>query len=82
MKEIRIEINHRVLAGKPVIKGTRIPVTLILNLLENGYTFERILMVYPHLTKKDISAALDYVKQRIERETVKTFPRRIEFVSR
>ncbi|MCK4474050.1 DUF433 domain-containing protein [Candidatus Parcubacteria bacterium] len=60
--EKRIVINPKTICGKPVIKGTRIPVYLILNLLAAGYTFERIIKAYPKLTKKDIKAALDYAQ--------------------
>lgn len=77
MKNHRIEINPKILAGKPVIKGTRIPVTLILNLLRNGYTVKRILEAYPNLAKNDVWAAIDYTKQRIERETIQVFPKKI-----
>jgi len=55
-----IEINPKIMMGKPVIKGTRIPVYVILNLLAEGYTFEDIIKEYPDLTKKDILAALRY----------------------
>lgn len=58
----QIVVNPRILCGKPVIKGTRIPVYLILNLLAAGYTFERIIRAYPKLTKKDIKAALEYAQ--------------------
>ena len=54
----RITINPKIMCGKPVIKGTRIPVYLILNLLAAGYTFERIIKAYPQLTKKDIKTTL------------------------
>lgn len=45
----RIEVNPDILAGKPVIASTRIPVYLIPNLLASGYTDERILEAYPGL---------------------------------
>lgn len=64
----RIEVNPKILVGKPVIKGTRIPVYLILNLIANGYTFEKIIGAYPELTKADIKAAIDYAKKLTEHE--------------
>jgi len=68
----RITINPKIMCGKPVIKGTRIPVYLILNLLAAGYTFERIIKAYPQLTKKDIKAALEYAQAltKYEKEIV------------
>lgn len=57
-----IIVNPKIMCGKPVIKGTRIPVYLILNLLAMSYTFERIIEDYPQLTKKDIRAALEYAQ--------------------
>ena len=75
-----IIIDQKILAGKPIIKGTRIPVVLILNLLENGYTIGRILKAYPNLTKKDVLAVIDYAKKRIEREFVQIFPKNFEMV--
>ena len=54
----RIQINPKVMIGKPVIKGTRIPVELILKMLSQGIATEEILEEYPHLTKEDIRAAL------------------------
>jgi uncharacterized protein (DUF433 family) len=56
----RIEINPKIMAGKPVIKGTRIPVYLILDLLAEGKTFDDIIDAYPDLQKEDIEAALHY----------------------
>jgi len=55
-----IEINPEILVGKPVIKGTRIPVYLILNLVAHGYDFSRIMKAYPELTQESIKAALEY----------------------
>lgn len=66
----RIEINPRKLGGKPVIKGTRIPVSLILNLLAKGYSIDRIVRAYPNLKKADVAAAIYYSQARIEREFV------------
>jgi uncharacterized protein (DUF433 family) len=56
----RIEINPKIMMGKPVIKGTRIPIYVILKLLGEGYNFEKILKEYPDLTYKDILAVLNY----------------------
>jgi uncharacterized protein (DUF433 family) len=57
----RIEINPTILGGKPVIKGTRIPVYLILELLQHGYDFQKIVDAYPSLQIEDIKAALEYL---------------------
>lgn len=65
-----IDINPQVLAGKPVIKGTRIPVTLILNLFANGYDVERIIKAYPNLNKEQIKSAVEYSENRINREEI------------
>ncbi len=59
MIDDRIEINPKKMGGKPVIKGTRIPVYFILELLANGWSFEDILESYPQLTKDDITALLE-----------------------
>ena len=56
----RIEINPKVMLGKPVICGTRIPVELILRKLSEGATTADLLDAYPRLTKEDIQAALSY----------------------
>jgi uncharacterized protein (DUF433 family) len=69
----RIVIDRKILAGKPVVKGTRIPVTLILNLLAHGYDFARIKDAYPELSDEDIKAAVAYSEARISREDVKLF---------
>ena len=56
----RIEINPEVMLGKPVIKGTRVPVEIILRKLSEGATETDLLDAYPRLTKQDIQAALAY----------------------
>jgi uncharacterized protein (DUF433 family) len=56
----RIVVNPKIMTGKPVIRGTRIPVEHLLRLLAQGLTFQEILDDYPHLTKEDITAALLY----------------------
>jgi len=65
----RIEINPAVMLGKPVIKGTRITVELILTELSDGATEEDLLEAYPHLTRLDIRAALAYAASSLAHET-------------
>jgi len=55
-----VEINPQIMMGKPVIKGTRLPVEIILEKLAYGYTEEDILKDYPFLTRDDIKASLLY----------------------
>ena len=64
----RIVIDPEVLSGKPVIKGTRIPIYLIIELLANGITEKEILRQYPMLKKEDIKAALFYASKCLENE--------------
>jgi uncharacterized protein (DUF433 family) len=56
----RIAVDPKIMVGKPVIKGTRIPVAVILNLLAHGYTHARIRKAYKQLKEKDIQAAVAY----------------------
>ena len=64
----RIIIDPEVMSGKPVIKGTRIPVYLIIELLANGLTEKEILRQYPTLKLEDIKAALVYASKCVENE--------------
>lgn len=64
----RITVNPKILCGKPIIKGTRISVEFVLELLASGMTINRIVEAYPHLTKKDILAVLDYAARTVKRE--------------
>lgn len=54
----RIEINPRICDGKPVIKGTRIPISVILELVAEDKSWQAILDGYPELTRADIHAAM------------------------
>jgi uncharacterized protein (DUF433 family) len=54
----RIAVDPDILVGKPIVKGTRISVELIIDLLARGYTKEQILDQYDHLTPEDIQACL------------------------
>ena len=56
----RIEINPEIMLGKPVIRGTRIPVEIILRKLAEGATEADLLDAYPRLIKQDIQASLAY----------------------
>ena len=66
----RIVMNPEVLSGKPVIKGTRIPVYLILELLAAGMSVDDVLEEYPKLTQEDIQAALEYASKILQHEIV------------
>jgi uncharacterized protein (DUF433 family) len=65
-----IESNPKIMFGKPVIKGTRITVELILEKIGNGETIEAILSSYPHLTREQILACVDFARKSLSLETV------------
>lgn len=64
----RIEIDPEIMVGKPVIKGTRIPVELLLRKLGEGASVEELLDAYPHITREDVQAALKYAAETISYE--------------
>ncbi|MBI3372745.1 MAG: DUF433 domain-containing protein [Betaproteobacteria bacterium] len=66
----RIEINPAVLAGKPVIRGTRLAVDFIVGLLAQGWTQADILRNYPGVSHDDISACLQYASEALRAEKV------------
>ena len=70
----RIEINPKVMLGKPVIRGTRIPVELILRKLSEGATEQDLLDAYPRLTQADIQAAIGYAADSIAHEETVVLP--------
>ena len=64
----RIEINPHVLLGKPVIRGTRIPVELLLRKLSEGAAEPDLIDAYPRLTREDIYAALAFAADMLAHE--------------
>ena len=66
----RIVVDKKILAGKPIIKGTRISVEFLLDLLAKGWTHQKILENYPQLKKTDIHAALKYAAEVLKEEKV------------
>jgi len=65
-----IERNPEILQGKPIIKGTRISVELIVRKLAGGFSIPEILENYPHLSENQIKAALEYTADLIANEDV------------
>ena len=70
----RISIDPKVLVGKPVIKGTRIAVEFVVDLLGRRWTTEQILKEYDHLTPEDIQACLAYAGEILKSERVYLLP--------
>jgi len=68
----RIVVDPRIIIGKPVIKGTRLPVEIIVEKVAYGLTFGDLKKDYPFLTDDDIRAALLYAAKRIANEEVYT----------
>jgi uncharacterized protein (DUF433 family) len=64
----RIEIDPKVMLGKPIIRGTRIPVELVLRKLAEGATEADLLDAYPGLTREDIQAAIGYAADTLANE--------------
>lgn len=65
-----IEVNPKIMMGKPVIKGTRITVELILEKLSLGETVENIQEAHPHISKEQIHAALAFAAQSLKGENI------------
>ncbi|MCK4407885.1 MAG: DUF433 domain-containing protein [Bacteroidales bacterium] len=65
-----IERNPNIMLGKPIIKGTRITVELLMRKLADGYNIDNILQSYPHLTKEQIFATLEYAADIIANELI------------
>jgi uncharacterized protein (DUF433 family) len=70
MRHQRIDINPAVMFGKPVIRGTRITVELMLRKLAGGMTIDEILKDHPHLTSDDIYAAAAFAADYLAQEEI------------
>ena len=68
----RIVVDPNILAGKPVIKGTRIPIYLIIELIAAGMNIKDVLKEYPELKEDDVKAALLYASKLLEKEITVT----------
>ena len=66
----RIVVDPTILVGKPVVRGTRISVELVIDLLAQGWSQQQILDSYPHLTVEDIRACLAYASEILHAEHV------------
>ncbi|HET6372756.1 MAG TPA: DUF433 domain-containing protein [Candidatus Polarisedimenticolia bacterium] len=66
----RITLDPAVLVGKPCIKGTRLSVEYIIELLASGWTYEQILESWDHITKEDILACLTYASDVLKMDFV------------
>lgn len=68
--EKRISIDPEIQHGKPCIRGTRIPVYIILEMLEHGLTIPEILEEYPHIKEEDVKACIAFARQFVEGEEI------------
>jgi uncharacterized protein (DUF433 family) len=66
----RIIVDPKILTGKPVVRGTRISVELVVDLLAAGWSHAQILTSYPHLSEEDIRACLAYAGELLREEKV------------
>ena len=75
MSEVRIETNPEVMLGKPVIRGTRVTVELLLRKLSEGASEEDLLDAYPHISREDVRAAVGFAAETLANdETVPSKP--------
>src|SRR5579871_831458 len=66
----RIIVDPNILAGKPVVKGTRIPVELVLKRLAQDLDMQTLFEAYPRLTKEDVQACIAYAQALVEERRV------------
>jgi len=67
-----VTVKHNVLGGTPVIKGTRIPASLVFDLLQRGYSFDLIAKEYPSLTKRKLSDFFKLISKSFDAPNKKT----------
>jgi uncharacterized protein (DUF433 family) len=65
-----IDVNPKIMLGKPVVRGTRVPVELILRKLGEGASEQDLLDTYPHLKSQDIRAAMAYAAEALAHEAI------------
>ena len=70
----KIIVNQKILNGKPIFEGTRIPVEIVLDFLTQDYSTEEIIREYPRLSKDDIISALKFATNRIKEEQIYPAP--------
>jgi uncharacterized protein (DUF433 family) len=70
----RIVLDPAILTGKPTIKGTRIAVEFVVDLLARGWTTQEILSEYDHLTTDDVQACLAYASDMLQSERIYPAP--------
>jgi uncharacterized protein (DUF433 family) len=70
----RITVDAAILVGKPIVKGTRISVEFVVDLLGRGWTQEQILREYDHLSAQDVQACLAYASDVLKAERVHLLP--------
>ncbi|MBT3464541.1 DUF433 domain-containing protein [archaeon] len=66
----KIIFDNNILSGKPIIRGTRISVEFILDLIASGMSIEEILKEYKQLTKEDILSAIEYASKSLKKEEI------------
>jgi uncharacterized protein (DUF433 family) len=66
----RIEVNPKVMVGKPVVRGTRIPVEVIVRMFAAGMSESEIIREYPRLTQADVRAALAYAASALSNDEI------------
>jgi uncharacterized protein (DUF433 family) len=72
--QTRIALDPNILVGKPIIKGTRLAVEFVIDLLAQGWSIEEILRNYPGITPEDIQACLSYASATLKAEKVYSLP--------